>query len=255
MQQDYRVFPLSHLWERVPRRGGRGRARAAGAEEAFDFAFDAVVKAGCSAASGTPSPQPLSHKWERGSRVSRFLLAVICALVSLSASAQVTFTISGEIQETVCTPTLTGSKYSGNILKLDPVQLDALDLANKTAGDTTVTFSVSNCGISAANTHMWVYFTSPQMDGGRIKPTVGPATLLNQVRFEIRDNTSTGALVQVGGPNGTSPTSNQGTGQQLTGTYPLRVASKNYVIRYYAKEKVTIAGEVSSPVTYTVKFY
>jgi len=185
----------------------------------------------------------------------QLLLAGACAAISAQALAQVNFTIEGEIKDVTCTPTLTGSKYSGTTLKLDPVDLADLDTAGKTAGDTTINFAFNNCAMSTNNSNMWVHFTSATVDGaGRIIPSSGTGW----VRFEVRDVTSGGTmgnLVQVGGTAGTQPTSGQGTAAPFTGSYPSRSVSKSYIVRYYAKAQVTQAGDLTAQMTYTVRYH
>jgi len=187
--------------------------------------------------------------------MSRLLACAGLCVASWSACAQVNFTINGEIKDVTCTPTLTGSGYSGTTLTLPAVDLADLDMAGKTAGDTTLTFAFSNCAMSTNNSNMWVHFTSGSVDGaGRIIPTTGTGW----VRFEIRDVTSGGTMgniVQAGGTAGTQPTPGQGTAAAFTGTYPSRSVSKSYIVRYYANQPVTQAGVVSANATYTVKYY
>jgi len=187
--------------------------------------------------------------------ISRALLGAGLCAASWAACAQVNFTINGEIKDVTCTPTLTGSGYSGTTLTLPSVDLADLDAPGKTAGESTINFAFSNCAMSINKSNMWVHFTSPQVDGaGRIIPTTG--TVL--VRFEIRDVTSTGAMgnpVRANGTAGTHPTSGQGTPAALTGSYPSRSVSKSYIVRYYANQAVTQAGTVSASATYTVKYY
>jgi len=182
------------------------------------------------------------------------LCACLCA-AGLPGFAQVPFTINGEIKENVCTPILTGSDYSGSTLNLKPVDLDDLDVAGKTAGDSTLTFAFNNCKMSTSKNNMWVFFESGSVDGaGRIIPTTGTG----YVRFEIRDVKSDGTmgnLVQVGGTAGDTPTAAQGTHAVFTGSYPSRSVSKSYIIRYYANQTVTLAGVVSANATYTVKYF
>jgi len=157
------------------------------------------------------------------------------SLASFSASAQVSVTISGEIQEVVCTPTLTGTNVTANSIGLE-----------------TITFALSNCGMSSATSHMWVYFNAASITGGRIN------TNHPQVAFQIMDVTSGGALgnqVNVGDASGTAPTPQQGTAAAFTGPMGSRSATKDYIVRYYAKEAVNQAASVAATASYTVKYY
>jgi len=188
---------------------------------------------------------------------SRSLLACACVLASAEVMAQsVNVTIQGEIQEVSCTPQLTGTGVSGNTITLPTVQVTDLGQTGKTAGDTTITFALSNCGMSLAKNNMWVSFYSSDVDGaGRI------STNISGVRFEVRDVDSTGAmgnLIEIFAAPSTSgdfPAAWQGTAAAFTGSFPSSAATKSYIIRYYANQAVTQAGAVSTAATYTVKYY
>jgi len=183
--------------------------------------------------------------------IKALVLLGSCAASSSTLAQSVNFTIKGTIEPVVCTPTLSGSGYSSNTLTLPNVQLPQLDTVGKTAGEATITFSIANCGISTATNHMWVHFTpngSSVQDGRLVSSNA-------QVHFEIRNDTATGTMVFFGGSAGTQPNANQGTASPFTGSYPNRAASKSYVVRYYAKNVVTVAGAVQANATYTVKYY
>jgi len=96
----------------------------------------------------------------------RSLLACACVLASAAVMAQLAnVTIEGEIQEASCTPQLTGTGVSGNTITLPAVQMTDLNAAGKTAGDTIITFALSDCGMSTAKNNMWVSFYSSDVDG------------------------------------------------------------------------------------------
>jgi len=181
------------------------------------------------------------------------LASGLCAASPMLWAQSVSFTITGTIQAVVCTPVLSGSGYSGTTLTLQEVQMTALDQPAKTAGDRTVTFTLTNCGFSTATNNMWVHFTSGAVEAGRI------VTNNAQVQFEIMDVLNSGATgnqVHVGGSAAnTGPSSNQGTAAPFTGSYPSRNAVKNYIVRYYAKQAVTQTGTVTATATYTVKYF
>jgi len=91
------------------------------------------------------------------------LLSLALCLASPSTLAQtVNFTITGTIEDVACTPTLTGSGVSGNTVTLPTVNLTALDTTGKTAGDTSITFALANCGMSTATNNMWGAFQQRQ---------------------------------------------------------------------------------------------
>jgi len=184
----------------------------------------------------------------RVSHLHLLLLAAACA-VSASAFAQVNVLISGEIQPATCTPNMTGIGVTASSITLPPVSLSALDGIGKTAGPRTVTFSLpAGCDVSQNN--MWVHFNSGQVEAGRIVSS-NP-----QVHFEIRNDTETGAQVFAGGTAlNTGPNSNQGTAASITGAPGNRMASKDYVLRYYANQVVSQAGSITANATYTVKYY
>jgi len=189
----------------------------------------------------------------------RFLLAalVIAPATSFSAWAQITVTVTGEIQEATCTPSLTGTNVSANSIVLEPAQLTDLDVAGKTAKPRTITFVLANCGMSTAINNMWVHFMNADINGisaGRLN-TNNP-----DVAFQIMDvPTGGGAGNQVnvdgGIYGGSAPASNHGTAAPFTGTQGSRAANKSYIVQYYAKAPVTQAGAVSAQVVYTVKYF
>jgi len=182
------------------------------------------------------------------STYSLLSFAIVCA-GSPALAQTVNFTITGTIDDVACTPNLTGAAVSGSTVTLPNVKLTDLDTAGKTAGNTPITFTLANCGMSTATNNMWVHFNSGNVVGGRM------VTSNSQVHVEIRNDSASGNLVQAGGTAANQPTANQGTAAPFTGTFPNRGASKTYVLRYYASQPVTQAGTVSTQATYTVKYY
>jgi len=191
------------------------------------------------------------------------LLGAFCAVASQVTFAQnsVSFTITGEIEEDICTPTLGGPKVTGSgnsyTVTLEKVGTSQLANATNTAGDTELVFTLTGCNMSNAKDKMWIHFISSNVDpNGRIIPTTGSGN----VRFEIRDIDSSGTLgdvVKVATSHsaaGTSPTSGQGGFATLT-PYPNRSATKKYNLRYYAEQAVTQAGVVSANAEFLVKYY
>jgi len=190
----------------------------------------------------------------------RFLLLVLLACVSASsfpAFAQISVTITGEIKEATCTPTLTGSNVTANSIGLEPAQLTDLNVTGATAKPRTITFVLANCGMSTAINNMWVHF----MASGMTAITAGRLNTNNpDVAFQIMDvppGGGAGNQVNVeAGPVGSSqPGPGHGTAAPFTGTFDNRAASKSYIVQYYAKNPVTQAGAVSAQVTYTVKYF
>jgi len=184
------------------------------------------------------------------SRMS-LLLPILCVGTSLPALAdEVIVTITGEIKDVVCTPTINGS-LGLNTLGLADIPVSALNAPNPPSvfGNTLV-FSLSECDVSAAIEHMWVHFTADSISDGRIN------TNLSEVAFQIIDS-ATGNQVDVGGTAGsTGPTSNQGTFTTFSDTFPSRSATKSYAVHYYRKgASVTQTGEVTANATYTVKYF
>jgi len=114
---------------------------------------------------------------------------------SLVSAQTVNVTITGTIDDVVCTPSLTGTGVSGTTITLPKVDITQLDTTGKTAGSRTVTFSVSNCGASMAVNNMWVHFSGSTVDSnGRLQPTSGTGN----IRFELL-NGSGGAVIKAGG--------------------------------------------------------
>jgi len=189
---------------------------------------------------------------------TRTLFTLACLIASPAVFAQVNITVTGTIEEVVCTPTLTGTGVSGNTITLPKVNISDFPSNGSTAGATQITFTLTGCGMSTAKNNMWVHFDSPSTtSGGLMVPTSGP----NRVVFEILDVNSTGvvgARVRAGGTAGDQPNSNQGTAAAFTGTWPSRDASKNYVIQYYRSSSnafPALPGTISTSATYTVKYY
>jgi len=190
------------------------------------------------------------------SRKFSLVSLVACIAAIPFAQAQVmNITVSGNVQDTVCTPTMDGPGVSGNTITLPSIAVGDL----QTPGPTTfgrevrVTFSATNCAMSNSLNFMWVHFTSPQVVGGRMVPQVGTTEL----HFEVQD-ADTLAQVEVSASGTTPPNqpgANQGTGGPFTGAYPNRIGEKKYVIRYYVDTPVTQVGTLSTPATYEVKYY
>jgi len=190
--------------------------------------------------------------------INQIMLRALAVLVVLSAtsvpaSAQTEITIKGSINEASCTPTLTGTGFSGNTLTLPAKELSDFSAANTSVAGRDITFTLANCGKSVAISNMWVHFTATSVTSGRIN------TSHPQVQFQIRDINASGALgnqVNVGGTAAdTGPTSNQGTAAAFTGTFPNRAAVKKYSVRYYNTAIVTQAGTFEAKATYTVKYF
>jgi len=191
-------------------------------------------------------------------RVLPILFLAVCAFTSSFAQAQIiNFTIQGNVFDTVCTPTMSGPGVSGNTVTLPNVTLVDLQTPGDTIGDQEITFNATNCAMSGSTNNMWVHFTSPQVEAGRMVPQSG----ITDLHFEIQDADSSGTpigLITVsasGTTAGTQPGGGQGTTAQFTGTYPNRVVEKKYLIRYYVHAPVSQGGALSTPATYEVKYY
>jgi len=180
------------------------------------------------------------------------------ALMSAQIFAQsLDFTVKVGVSQSACTPNISGqlmpgSNNTSNLVTLPNVNTMALDAAGKAAGAVTIQFRASGCTGNVNN--MWVHFTSANADGnGRIAPSGGGG-----LRFEIRDNTTSGSLIRVGGSAGSSPNANQGTAAPFSGSHPAnasRVANKNYGVRYYAQAPVLNPGTYQASVTANFKYY
>jgi len=186
----------------------------------------------------------------------RIFIALACLIASPVTFAQaINITVSGEIKEVSCTPTLSGPRVSGNTIDLEPADITDFPALGSTAKPTEITFALVGCGMSAAKNNMWVHFSSPNNAGGIMLPTSGSP----RTGFEIMDVNSAGVMgsrVHVGGPEGDQPTSNQGTAAAFTGTFPSRDATKKYVIRYRRYSSLDVVpGAISTPATYIVKYY
>jgi len=190
-------------------------------------------------------------------------IRTLSMLASLMASpfvlAQpVNITVTGTIEDVACTPTLTGAAVSGNTITLPNVTIADFPSSGSTAAPTEITFTLAGCGMSTTKNNMWVHFDATSVStGGLIIPTSGP----DRVVFEIMDVNAAGVMggrVRAGGTAGDQPTNNQGTAAAFTGTYPSRDATKKYVIRYRKISSDTfpaLPGTISTPATYTVKYY
>jgi len=191
----------------------------------------------------------------------RFKPLMTCVLMlsmldSATVLAQsISFTVSGKVKQSACTPNIQRQMMGGNNVSLPQVETDFLKAAGSVYGNVDLHFRASGCTGNVNN--MWVYFTSANVDGnGRIIPNNS-----SSLRFEIRNNNVSGNLVRVGSngsSTGSSPTSTQGTAVSFSGSNPLtnpnRVADKYYVIRYYAQAAVP-AGDYSATVTANFKYY
>jgi len=178
------------------------------------------------------------------------------------AQHTLTLNVSGYVDDytppppPACTPNIPSGSHTrqlvgGNTVNLQAVDITALNVAGKTAGDMTIQFRATGCTGSTIN-NMWVHFTSANVDGnGRIIPSGN-----NKVRFEIRNNNTSGTLIKVGGSAGSQPNSDQGTAAAFSGAYTnSRSADKFYGLRYYAHEAVDTPGSVSASVTANFKYY
>jgi len=192
------------------------------------------------------------------SRKLSLVSLMACMAVTPFAQAQVmNITVSGNVQDTVCTPTIDGPGVSGNTITLPSIAIGDLQTTGPTTYGREVRFRAINCAMSGSLNFMWVHFTSPQVTAGRMVPQVGTTEL----HFEIQDVDSTGnplgqVMVSASGttpPN--QPGAGQGTSGAFTGTYPNRIADKKYLIRYYVDTPVTQVGTLSTPATYEVKYY
>jgi len=188
----------------------------------------------------------------------RILFILTCLFVSPAVCAQsVTITVSGQINEPSCTPTLTGPRVTGNAIVLEDADTTDFPSQYSTAKPTRITFALTGCGKQSVN-NMWVHFNSTNVSDGIMVPTTGPTT----VGFEIVDvdssGTSTGNRVHAGGGVVTTPNANQGTAAPLsaTSTWPNRTASKSYDVRYIRTSATAPeAGAISTQATYQVIFY
>jgi len=195
-----------------------------------------------------------------------FLLLPIAAymMVGSPALADVTVQITGTLAQNACTPNLQRSMnhYSGGgsfngstVVTLPTVNVSALNQAGKVYGNTILQFVATGCTGNVNS--MWVHFTAPNVDSnGRIVPTNGT----NRVRFEFFNNSFGGSRIAVGGVAGSQPGTHQGTAVLFSGSHPansVRVATKNYGVRYYAQWALDngVAGNVSTPVTANFKYY
>jgi len=191
-------------------------------------------------------------------RLFPMLFLAVCVFASSQVQAQiVNITVQGNVQDTVCTPTMDGPGVSGNTITLPTIAIGDLQTTGPTTYGREVRFRAINCAMSGSLNFMWVHFTSPQVVGGRMVPQVGTTEL----HFEIQDVDSTGnplgqVMVSASGTTpGDQPGAGQGTGGPFTGAYPNRVGEKKYLIRYYVESPVTQVGTLSTPATYEVKYY
>jgi len=185
------------------------------------------------------------------------LLGFLMASHPVLAQQNFTVTFKGKLKQSTCTPNiqreLVPSSYvSGNTVDFGWVSTDQLNAAGAIAASGRVTFRASGCTGNINN--MWIYFSSANVDAGRIVPNNS-----SQLRFEIRNGSSSGDLVWVnwGGSN-TQPDAWQGTAEPFSGSHPTdshRVATKRYQIRVYAKQAVTVAQTYSATVTANFKYY
>jgi len=181
-----------------------------------------------------------------------------CAAISTSAMAQSsgTINISGNISLVSCTPTLSGAGMSGGggvyTLQLPDATITQLAAPGATSATTPFQFDWSTCATNGIN-NVWVNFTTPNVDGGRITPTTGS----NKVRFEVLDGTNLINVTNVAAAQGSAPAIGQGASTAFAGVDPNRSANKTYGVRYYAAQGLvaTDAGPVSSSVTYTAIYY
>jgi len=191
------------------------------------------------------------------------LSALSGGLLSASLCAQsITVNITGQLNQPACTPSLStqllpGTGISGNTVSLPEVLNNVFTSSNRNAGYRQVVFRASGCTGSSVN-NMWVHFTGSSVDSnGRIVP--GGGSNVDQMRFEIRNNSASGALVRVGGTAGSTPNANQGTAASFSGSHPAnsnRIADKTYYIGYYAETlPVTYAGQLSATITANFKYY
>jgi len=181
---------------------------------------------------------------------SAWLLAILTSASPALLAQSVPFVINGKVEDVTCTPVVSGPNWSAAVLNLDTVKLSDLSAKGDVAGDTEITFTLLDCGMSDATSNMWVHFESANVDtNGRIIPS-GPEHL----RFQILDG-DTYNLIRVGGTAGGAPNSEQGIAAPFIGSVPHRDAIKTYIVEYYADEPVTQAGDASANATYTVKYY
>jgi len=188
------------------------------------------------------------------SRKMSLISLVVCMAASPLVQAQVfNITVSGNVQDTVCTPTMDGPGVSGNTITLPSIAIGDLQTPGPTSFGREVRFRALNCAMSGSLNFMWVHFTSPQVIAGRMVPQVGATEL----HFEVQDaDTLAQVMVSASGTTpGDQPNANQGTGGPFTGAYPNRVGEKKYVIRYYVDTPATQVGTLSTPATYEVKYY
>jgi len=189
---------------------------------------------------------------------ARPLFTLACLLASPAIFAQtVNITVSGEIKEVVCTPTLSGPKVTGNTIALDPADTTDFPAQGATAKDTRITFAVTNCGKTQNN--MWVHFNSTNTTtDGLMVPTTGPTDVVFEI-IDVDSSGTPGSRVRAGGTAAaTGPSGTQGTGAALSpiSTWPNRSASKSYDIRYRRVSATPPqGGQISTAATYSVLYY
>jgi len=189
------------------------------------------------------------------------LLLAGASINTQTLAQSINFTLGGKIEAAACTPNIAremshasgGGSATANSVTLPDVVATSLDTAGKVFGNTRIEFKASGC--TGNVNHMWVHFTSTNVDSnGRIIPTTGST----EVRFQIFDNSFGGTRIHVGGTGGTQPGANQGTASAFSGSHPAnanRVATKYYGFNYYAEAPVTTIGNVSAQVTANFKYY
>jgi len=187
------------------------------------------------------------------------LLGLLCLVAGAPALAQQTITVNvtGKLKESACLPDIVpklenqGGVTNHNLLELEKIKAHQLDGYGKTAGDTQILLRASGC--TGDVNFMWVHFTSPNVDDdGRIIPSGS-----NALRFEIRNNDTSGSFIRVGGSATDYPGAQQGSVTAFSGSHPTnsnRVANKHYGVRYYAIAPVP-AGTYVAAVTAHFKYY
>jgi|GEM_PF-2583092 len=217
---------------------------------------------------------PKTWLWQKtgDKRAGIVLLALVWHLSLVSAFAvqaqlppwqhELTVDVEGNLEYPTCTPNLqrklvpVSGVVTSNSVKLPDIYTNDL-MSTGTKTGVTVTFQASGC--TGNQNHMWVHFTSASVDAGRIVPKIGnTSTGSSTLRFEIRDNNTSGALITVGGSASAQPNSNQGTATPFSGSYPAdhnRTANKSYGISYYVKSSGTPANTYKAQVTANFKYY
>ncbi|WP_296651923.1 fimbrial protein [Paraburkholderia sp.] len=179
--------------------------------------------------------------------MKKTLIALVVAVAPIPAAFAAsgnTINFVGEVTDQTCNVAINGSNANPTVL-LPTVSASELDTANKVAGKTNFTISVSGCKAETADKAIKTVFVGNQLSGGNLQNTATGTSAATLVALQLFDPAKSSAPFDLskGGHTASGLTLKKGEEN----------ASYDFAVQYFSEGKAT-AGAVNGNVQYMLSY-